>query len=59
MGRPAADLTGQVFGRLIVIKRKENANDGHARWLCQCSCGNITTVSSNVLKKVIQNLVDV
>lgn len=51
MGRPAADLTGQVFGRLTVIKREKNANDGHARWLCQCSCGNVATVSSNVLKK--------
>ena len=51
MGRPAIDLTGQVFDRLTVIKRVENANDGHARWLCQCSCGNTTIVSSNVLKK--------
>ena len=51
MGRPATDLTGQIFGRLTVIKREENANDGHARWLCQCLCGNTTIVSSNVLKK--------
>lgn len=51
MGRPAIDLTGQHFGRLTVIKRVENANDGHAKWECQCECGNITYVSSNVLKK--------
>lgn len=51
MGRPAINLIGQVFGRLTVIKRVENANDGHARWLCQCSCGNMVIVSSNVLKK--------
>lgn len=51
MGRPAIDLTGQVFGRLTVIKRVKNSNDGHARWECQCECGNIVTVSSNVLKK--------
>ena len=51
MGRPATNLIGQIFGRLIVIERAENANDGHARWLCQCECGNTTIVSSNVLKK--------
>jgi hypothetical protein len=34
MGRPAIDLTGKRFGRLIVISRVANANDGHARWLC-------------------------
>lgn len=51
MGRPATNLIGKVFGRLTVIKRVENSNDGHARWECQCECGNLTTVSSNVLKK--------
>lgn len=51
MGRPAINLVSQVFDRLTVIQRVENANDGHARWLCQCECGNTTTVSSNVLKK--------
>ena len=51
MGRPATNLIGQVFGRLTVIERAENANDGHARWLCQCECGETTTVSSNVFKK--------
>lgn len=51
MGRPAIDLTGQVFTRLTVIKRVNNANDGHAKWLCKCECGNEITVASNVLKK--------
>ena len=51
MGRPAIDLTNQRFGRLIVLKRVENAKDGHARWLCQCDCGNTTIVNSNVLKR--------
>ena len=51
MGRPAIDLTGKRFERLVVIKRVENAKDGHARWLCQCDCGNTTIVSSNVLKR--------
>ena len=51
MGRPAINLIGQVFGRLTVIERAENAKDGHAQWLCQCECGKTTIVSSNVLKK--------
>lgn len=51
MGRPATNLIGQIFGRLTVIERAENAKDGHARWKCQCSCGNITIVNSNVLKR--------
>ena len=51
MGRPAQDLTGQRFGRLVVIERSKNSADGHARWKCQCDCGNITVVASNVLKK--------
>ena len=53
LGRKAIDLTGQQFGRLTVIKRVANSADGHARWLCQCSCEehNLIEVSSNVLKK--------
>ncbi len=38
------DLTGMTFGRLTVIERAKNANDGHARWLCRCSCGNLCIV---------------
>lgn len=32
------DLTGQTFGRLTVIERALNDNQGRARWLCECSC---------------------
>lgn len=51
MGRPAINLINQRFGRLIVLERTTNAKDGHAQWICQCDCGNITVVSSNVLKR--------
>lgn len=38
MGRKAIDMTGQRFGRLVVIRRAES--DGwKARWLCRCDCG--------------------
>ena len=44
------DLTGQRFGRLIVIKRVENDKLGKAQWLCQCDCGNKKEVSTQSLK---------
>lgn len=37
-GRKAIDLTNQRFGRLVVLRRADCAN-GHARWRCQCDCG--------------------
>ena len=33
------DLTGQRFGRLVVISRAESTKEGRARWLCLCDCG--------------------
>ncbi len=32
------DLTGQKFGRLIVIQRLENDINDNLRWLCECDC---------------------
>jgi len=43
MSRPAIDMTGQVFGRLRVIRREVVFNRGRtdqARWLCRCECGS-------------------
>lgn len=34
------DLTGQRFGRLLVLKLAGKSNDNHYKWLCQCDCGN-------------------
>jgi hypothetical protein len=39
------DLTGQRFGRLVVIRR-EPRNSKNAHWLCQCDCGKSAVVSS-------------
>lgn len=45
------DLTGQKFGRLTVIERAGKAAHGdHAKWLCQCECGNTITALSNNLR---------
>lgn len=43
------DLTGQRFGRLVVIEQYKSLN-GHTRWLCQCDCGEKTIVHGNSLK---------
>lgn len=37
------DLTGQRFGRLVVIK-KIGLRNGHAEWECRCDCGNVVNV---------------
>lgn len=48
MPRPAMQLTGQIFSRLTVINRVPVSPRG-AYWLCQCSCGKQTVVSSSHL----------
>lgn len=44
------DLTGQRFGRLVVIERTENfitpSGQPQTAWLCQCDCGNILKTRS-------------
>jgi hypothetical protein len=44
------DLTGQVFGKLIVEEFIETKN-GHTYWWCKCECGNKTRVSTNSLRR--------
>lgn len=44
------DLTGQVFDRLTVLSRVENAKNGDARWLCQCTCGKQAIVRGTGLR---------
>jgi hypothetical protein len=34
------DLTGQRFGKLLVLHRRRNVDDyGRIRWVCLCDCG--------------------
>ena len=45
-------LLNQRFGKLIVLERDLSKKIGHgesAYWVCQCDCGNITSISSNSL----------
>lgn len=43
------DLTGNIFGRLTVIKRLPNVNK-RVKWLCICVCGNESEVAAGNLK---------
>ena len=49
MGR-LIDLTGQRFGRLVVVEWAGSDKNGSAIWSCQCDCGNIVTVRGGHLK---------
>jgi len=33
------DLTGQRFGRLLVLGRSDRQTGGMATWVCRCDCG--------------------
>lgn len=45
------DITGQRFGKLIVIQRAENSKDGKARWLCKCDCGKEKIIIGTHLRR--------
>lgn len=45
------DLTGQRFGKLIVIRKAEVNAKREAMWLCRCDCGNETVVSGVLLRR--------
>lgn len=44
------DITGMKFGKLTVIQRAGLTNNGKVKWLCQCECGNTTTVCGTDLR---------
>lgn len=44
------DLTGQRFGKLIVIKESPERKNGRICWECRCDCGNTVVVKGLSLK---------
>jgi len=40
------DLTGKVFGRLTAVSLDMSGIRRGRRWLCQCECGNQTSIAS-------------
>lgn len=49
MGHKLIDLTGQRFGRLMVVKRDQSLK-GTAYWECVCDCGNVKIIASMSLR---------
>lgn len=50
LGR-AVDLSGQRFGKLVVLELSEKSRNGTAKWLCRCECGVEKVLFSTVLKR--------
>lgn len=44
------DLTGQRFGRLLVLNEARRDKHESVLWQCQCDCGNLSTVSGASLR---------
>ena len=44
------DLTGQRFGRLVVLMQSFDKPNERPRWLCQCDCGNQKIVAGSSLR---------
>ena len=43
------DITGQKFGKLLVLERDGSYN-GYALWKCQCECGQVKTINGHLLR---------
>ena len=44
------DLTGQRFGRLVVLGFDKKSNDRQYMWLCRCDCGDVVSVRGYSLR---------
>lgn len=47
VGAHSEDLTGNTYGKLQVLQRDP---DDPRRWICQCKCGNIKSITSTNLR---------
>ena len=50
MSRIAIDLTGEQFGRFVVVRRIKNDGRGNACWHCLCLCGEEVMVRGSHLR---------
>jgi len=41
MPNPPKNLTGQRFGRLVVLEQNGKTRHHNSLWMCQCDCGAI------------------
>lgn len=49
--RKTADLTGERFGKLIVIEKAGIQEDRYWTWRCRCDCGNEVIVNTKRLRR--------
>ncbi len=47
---PQKDLSGQRFGKLIVLYKSERVQRGTTLWACLCDCGKETIAAANNMK---------
>lgn len=38
------DLSGQRFGKLLVLRRDPDSPPGRVKWICKCDCGNTVSL---------------
>lgn len=51
-GKYIKDITGQRFGKLVVLEPTEKRDSGRGViWKCQCDCGNTIEVSAHALRQ--------
>lgn len=49
------NLIGHVFGKLTVIEESDKPYKYHRKWVCKCTCGNITHVDGASLRRGMSN----
>lgn len=51
-GRPAIDLIGNRYERLVVVERDgTDAKSSHSTWVCRCDCGSVKTYRGDHLRR--------
>jgi hypothetical protein len=46
-GRPVKDLTGNRYGRLVVVELTDERQHGNPVWICRCDCGSIVKMATS------------
>lgn len=49
--RKQKDLTGKKYGKLTVLQRLTEKEDGYYLWLCKCDCGGMIKVNTKRLNR--------
>lgn len=49
--RNRRDITGNRYGRLVVLCANGHTSNGNLKWVCQCDCGKVCTVDGQRLRR--------